>query len=1108
MIMRLCLWTILMITAVYPSAEKIIQVPMSMTVELIVADEKGLYNGTHPIRARLFDMQTRERLWAKDYSDYTIKDGSVVIVMDPLDTVDPYDFYRGTIAAVITIGTDTIEVPLVTDFYAYRAVFSEYGFKTRFPDIFYVDHDKEYVGIGTQAPANVVAVNGAIKIGYERTDVLGAIRWDFNSLWVKHDDEWVDMLYVPQTFQASRWRRLGQSIELVSPNYRIGVGVDIPQETMDIRGTLYAEGNLRATTLDAPAVYVNQTHLSTTDWRLQSIEFIQPPSIMEWTPERLRLTHGPITGDGSGLTKVGMLEKDFELGMIQQSHLALNTLEGRNIAIDAIGTNHIAPESIQGDRFSPGIFTENHIKDAAIGAGTIADESLRFTIIKDHDVNDYISDQFFSSRIIADNSVYTVHFQDQRIDANTIATASISADYVAPNTVAGAHIADEAIVFEALATDTIVDALFSGILPLTKGGTGITTMATNRVVHMGPEGMAATAMYMDAGNNIGLYDELNLTAVEQDFRYTFEVGSLYDGITTQFKHPMDQPVMARFVNDAYTLGVGITAAGHWQMAVNNSGLTLASPTQFAIGAVSEGDGFQVNGGMTIGDSANTAPELGTVEYSNGSFGFWNGNWHVMSSSGQGIGSPIAVGGVLRASDALIGTYRHSAIAVQNAQVLRADTSTIRGQRVSITRSNGSQISGHDMQIGRADRARIRGSELQVGSVDRATLYGDHMAVMDLNHSRVYGTHQYVRSVANSYIQGDAMVHEAVANTVVSGNALRLQGVRDSRIQGRNHWVASVQDTVLDGDANALNGVQNAMIYGAHNDVATTTGTRILGDSNRVWGGSNHYIDGVGNTSLYGEVNTIRGSDNRVIADGVIINGSDNTVIGHGARVHGDGNIVLNTMPESLDVWGDDQVVMNTRALHIVTGEGMVVSATPESGGWTMVSDRHQKTHIQPANSLRFLAGIADLPVQKWSYNHTPDTRHMGPMAQAFHAQFGLGDSDQWITASDADGVAFAALTHMIRDMDTWTQPRPSMDMAAIVVALDRIEAGFPMMSDAIRHHQTTTMARYRLIDNQLKILAKQPQRSGWDRICQWGQLIGAIILGIAIGFYTLNRYHK
>jgi hypothetical protein len=57
-----------------------------------------------------------------------------------------------------------------------------------------------------------------------------------------------------------------------------------------------------------------------------------------------------------------------------------------------------------------------------------------------------------------------------------------------------------------------------------------------------------------------------------------------------------------------------------------------------------------------------------------------------------------------------------------------------------------------------------------------------------------------------------------------------------------------------------------------------------------------------------------------------------------------------------------------------------------------------------------LSRVAALPLAVWNYKSQDATiRHLGPMAQDFHAAFGLGESDTGITGVDADGVALAAI---------------------------------------------------------------------------------------------------
>jgi len=75
-----------------------------------------------------------------------------------------------------------------------------------------------------------------------------------------------------------------------------------------------------------------------------------------------------------------------------------------------------------------------------------------------------------------------------------------------------------------------------------------------------------------------------------------------------------------------------------------------------------------------------------------------------------------------------------------------------------------------------------------------------------------------------------------------------------------------------------------------------------------------------------------------------------------------------------------------------------------------VSDRNVKRDIVPVDPQAVLEGVARVPVATWSYNaDDPRVRHMGPMAQDFYGEFGLGNTDKAYSAIDAHGVAFAAI---------------------------------------------------------------------------------------------------
>ncbi len=74
--------------------EKIIRVPSAMTVEMIVANEQGLLNGTFDVRARLYDPNTLDRLWFEDYKGQKIEQGAFVLTMNSVPSINAYSLHK------------------------------------------------------------------------------------------------------------------------------------------------------------------------------------------------------------------------------------------------------------------------------------------------------------------------------------------------------------------------------------------------------------------------------------------------------------------------------------------------------------------------------------------------------------------------------------------------------------------------------------------------------------------------------------------------------------------------------------------------------------------------------------------------------------------------------------------------------------------------------------------------------------------------------------------------------------------------------------------------------------------------------------------------------
>jgi len=106
------------------------------------------------------------------------------------------------------------------------------------------------------------------------------------------------------------------------------------------------------------------------------------------------------------------------------------------------------------------------------------------------------------------------------------------------------------------------------------------------------------------------------------------------------------------------------------------------------------------------------------------------------------------------------------------------------------------------------------------------------------------------------------------------------------------------------------------------------------------------------------------------------------------------------------------------------------------------SDRNAKENFAPISPDDILTKVAALPISTWNYKELHDGRHLGPMAQDFHAAFQLGGSDTTITAIDTEGVALAAIQGLNRKLqeDSKTKDEEIADLKTRLEKLERLVA--------------------------------------------------------------------
>lgn len=92
------------------------------------------------------------------------------------------------------------------------------------------------------------------------------------------------------------------------------------------------------------------------------------------------------------------------------------------------------------------------------------------------------------------------------------------------------------------------------------------------------------------------------------------------------------------------------------------------------------------------------------------------------------------------------------------------------------------------------------------------------------------------------------------------------------------------------------------------------------------------------------------------------------------------------------------------------------------GDLAVSSSREIKTNFADVDSADVLKRIAKLPIQNWQLEGDPKrATHIGPVAEDFHAAFGLGRDDKHISPSDGVGVALVAIQELTKRVEALTE---------------------------------------------------------------------------------------
>lgn len=293
--------------------------------------------------------------------------------------------------------------------------------------------------------------------------------------------------------------------------------------------------------------------------------------------------------------------------------------------------------------------------------------------------------------------------------------------------------------------------------------------------------------------------------------------------------------------------------------------------------------------------------------------------------------------------------------------------------------------------------------------------------------------------------------------------------------GRENTASAWASTVGGGQQNTASGEECATVAGGYQNTASGSAAAVSGGSYNTASGSLGAIGGGQSNVALGDWSTVSGgATNTANAWAAAVGGgSQNLASSFYATVPG-GTRGKATNNGSF-VWSGDDTEDTTSfgsytftvrceggaRFYTANGTSIGPRLGPGDPQWVSTSDSNLKTKVSAVNTREVLAKLSRLPVTEWEYKTFPNRRFIGPMAQDFHAAFGLGSDDKTIGTLDTDGVIYAAIQGLVeelKDRDTAMVERDKL-MAARDQTIEALKAKNDELSRSIEaiNHRLNSM---------------------------------------------------
>ena len=372
----------------------------------------------------------------------------------------------------------------------------------------------------------------------------------------------------------------------------------------------------------------------------------------------------------------------------------------------------------------------------------------------------------------------------------------------------------------------------------------------------------------------------------------------------------------------------------------------------------------------------------------------------------------------------------------------------------VTGDYGAIGGGHGNLAG--DRATVSGGSNNAANGFRAVIGGGNNNLANGAYSTIAGGENNIASYYYASIGGGGSNETSGRYSTIGGGSGNVASFTLATVAGgSNNTASSINSTVGGGDNNIATGAYST-VSGGSNNHASAFNTAVAGGSGNFATGDSATAGGGLSNRAYADYSTVAGGDANVAgsANGdtksahyaTVSGGSHNAATGAFSTIPGGaGNsaagdygfaagrrALINAAHAGTFLFADsnDSDFVSTAAnefaaratggVRFVTAIDAVgnpsagVRLSKGSGSWESLSDRNAKENIALVDGRQIVAQLAAMPISTWNYKtQDPSIRHIGPMAQDFHA-LGVGEDDKYIGMIDESGVALAAIQGVYR----------------------------------------------------------------------------------------------